>query len=71
MPQKFFGTAAPGSVSGNFPGDLFSDTTNHNVYQCNAASGTSAPACTSVTAGGWTLLNTTGGGATIASTRAR
>ena len=57
MPQKFFGTAAPGSVSGNLPGDFFSDTTNHNVYQCNAASGTSAPACTSVTAGGWTLLN--------------
>lgn len=58
--QKFFGTAAPGSVSGNLPGDLYSDTTNHNIYQCNATSATAAPACTSVTAGGWTQLN--GGG---------
>lgn len=61
-PQIFFGTTAPGSVSGNLPGDLFSDTTNHNDYWCNATSGTAAPACTSVTVGGWTLLNTTGTG---------
>lgn len=60
--QQFFGTAAPGSVAGNLPGDLFSDTTNHNDYWCNAVSGTSAPACTSVTTGGWTLLNGGGGG---------
>ena len=60
-PQLFFGTAAPGSVTGNLPGDLFSDTTNHNLYQCNATSGTSAPACTSVTSGGWTLLNSSTG----------
>jgi hypothetical protein len=61
-PQTFFGTAAPGSVSGNLPGDLFSDTTNHNLYQCNAASGTAAPACTSVATGGWMLVNGTGAG---------
>lgn len=58
--QQFFGTAAPGSVAGNLPGDFFSDTTNHNDYWCNAVSGTAAPACTSVISGGWTLLN--GGG---------
>jgi hypothetical protein len=63
--QKFFGTAAPGSVTGNLPGDLYSDTTAHNIYQCNAASGTSAPACTSVTAGGWTLLNAAGSSTSI------
>jgi hypothetical protein len=56
--QKFFGTAAPGSVSGNLPGDLFTDTVAHNEYVCNAPAGTAAPACTSVTAAGWLLLNT-------------
>jgi len=61
-PQLFFGTAAPGSISGNLPGDLFSDTTNHNDYWCNAPSGTAAPACTAVTTGGWTILNGGGGG---------
>jgi hypothetical protein len=60
--QKFFGTAAPGSVTGNLPGDTFSDTTNHNDYWCNAVAGTAPPACTSVTAGSWTLLNGGGGG---------
>ena len=60
--QKFFGTAPPTSPAGNLPGDTFSDTTNHNVYQCNAPSGTAAPACTSVTTGGWTLLNPAIGG---------
>jgi hypothetical protein len=59
--QKFLGTAAPGSVTGNLPGDLFTDTTNHQQYVCNAPSGTAAPACTSVTAAGWLLVN--GGGA--------
>ena len=64
-PQQFFGTAAPGSVAGNLPGDLYSDTTNHNDYWCNATSGTAAPACTSVATGAWTLLNGGGGGASI------
>jgi hypothetical protein len=64
--QKFFGTTAPGSVAGNLPGDTFNDTTGHNVYTCNAPSGTAAPACTSVTAGGWTLTNGAGGGGTSA-----
>ena len=64
LAHKYFGTAAPGSVTGNLPGDLFSDTTNHNIYQCNAPSGTAAPACTSVTAGGWTQLNSSGVGST-------
>ncbi len=54
--QKFFGTSAPGSVSGNLPGDLYEDTTNHVIYACNAPSGTAAPACTTVAAGGWTQL---------------
>jgi hypothetical protein len=58
--QKFFGTAAPGSVATNLPGDLFTDTTGHNEYVCGAPAGTAAPACTSVTAGGWLLIN--GGG---------
>ena len=57
LTRKFFGTATPGSVTGNLPGDLFSDTTNHRVYQCNAPSGTAAPACTAVAAAGWTWLN--------------
>jgi hypothetical protein len=57
VPQKFFGTSAPGSVSGNLPGDLFTDTTAHNEYVCNAPAGTATPACTSVTAAGWLLLN--------------
>ncbi len=60
--QQFFGTAAPGSVAGNLPGDRFSDTTNHNDYWCNAPSATAAPACTSVTTGGWTLANGGAGG---------
>jgi hypothetical protein len=60
--QKFFGTAAPGSVSGNLPGDLYTDTTNHNEYVCNAPSGTGAPACTSVSAAGWLQVNGGGGG---------
>jgi len=64
LAHKYFGTAAPGSVAGNLPGDLYSDTTNHNIYQCNAPSGTAAPACTSVVAGGWTLLNAAGTGST-------
>lgn len=60
--QKFFGTATPGSVPGNLPGDFYSDTTNHHDYWCNATAGTSAPACTSVTTGGWTLLDGNGSG---------
>jgi hypothetical protein len=53
--QKFFGTTAPGSVAGNLPGDTFNDTTNNKTYTCNAPSGTSAPACTSVAPGQWQL----------------
>jgi hypothetical protein len=60
--QQFFGTAAPGSVAGNLPGDRYSDTTNHHDYWCGAASGTAAPACTSVTTGGWTQADAAGGG---------
>jgi len=62
VPQLFFGSGAPGAVSGNLAGALYSDTTNHNMYWCGAASGTAAPACTTVTAGGWTILNGGGGG---------
>lgn len=62
--QKFFGTAPPGAVAGNLPGDLFTDSTNHNEYVCNAPLGTSAPACTSVTTTEWMLLN--GGGGSVA-----
>ncbi|MDP9113432.1 MAG: hypothetical protein M3O20_07095 [Acidobacteriota bacterium] len=64
VPQRFFGTAPPGSVSGNLPGDFYSDTTNHNEYWCNAVAGTAAPACTAVAVGGWTLLNGGGTGGT-------
>lgn len=60
--QKWFGTAAPGSVTGNLPGDLFFDTTNHNGYYCNATAATAAPACTTVATGAWTLLSSGGGG---------
>lgn len=56
-PARFFGTSAPGNISGNMPGDLYSDTTNHQIYQCNAVATATAPACTSITTGGWTLLN--------------
>ncbi len=59
-PQKFFGTTAPGSVTGNLPGDFFTDTTAHNSYVCNAPSGTATPACTAVAAAGWLLLNAGG-----------
>ena len=59
-PARFVGSGAPGSVAGNLPGDIYSDTSGNNAYLCGATAGTSAPACTSVTAGGWLLLN--GGG---------
>lgn len=62
LPQVFFGTAAPGSVTGNLPGDIFSDTTNHNLYICNAPKGTTAPACTSVASGSWTATSSGSGG---------
>ena len=68
VPQKFFGTAAPGSVATNLPGDLFTDTTAHNEYVCGAPSGTAAPACTTVSAGGWLQVNGGGGGTTTAYT---
>ena len=51
--QKFFGTTAPTNPTGNLPGDLFVDTTGHALYFCNAASGTAAPACTTVSATMW------------------
>ncbi len=54
--KKYFGTTTPGSVSGNLPGDFFTDTTGHKQYVCNAPSGTAAPACTSVAAAGWLLF---------------
>ena len=59
MSITFFGTAAPGSVAGNLPGDAFLDTTGHVAYICGATSGTAAPACTSVAAGGWIAVPTT------------
>jgi hypothetical protein len=55
--EKFFGTSAPGSVTGNKPGDSFTDTTNHNYYICNAPFGTPVPACTSVSSSGWLKVN--------------
>jgi hypothetical protein len=58
--QKFFGTSAPGSVATNLPGDLYTDTTHHQEYVCNAPSGTAAPACTAVATAGWLLLNANG-----------
>lgn len=68
--QKFFGTAAPGSVAGNLPGDIFVDTTSHHGYFCNAPSGTAAPACTSVSTAGWLQLdNSTGASVTSFNTR--
>lgn len=60
--QKFGGTSAPGSVAGNLPGDLYTDTTNHHEYICNAPFGTAAPACTSVTATGWLQVDGASGG---------
>ncbi len=44
----------------NLPGDLFTDTTHHNQYVCNAPSGTPAPACTSVSTAGWLQVNSGG-----------
>ena len=61
VPFKYSGIAAPGTVTGNLSGDFYNDTVNHNLYVCNAAFGTSAPACTSVTAGQWMLVNGSGG----------
>ena len=73
--QKWFGTAAPGSVAGNLPGDIYVDTTGHGVYICNAPSGTAAPACTSVATAGWirqepTLGNPDVSGKVLSSTTA-
>ena len=62
LTQKFFGTATPGSVTGNLPGDLYTDTTNHNEYVCNAPSGTVTPACTTVATAEWMLINGGSGG---------
>ena len=62
LTQKFVGAGAPGSIAGNLAGDLYSDTTDHAIYQCNAAAGTPSPACTSVAMGGWTQLNGGGSG---------
>jgi hypothetical protein len=56
VPQKFLGTDAPTSVTGNLPGDFFTDSNHHNEYICNAPSGTPAPACTAVEITGWLLL---------------
>jgi hypothetical protein len=61
--QKFFVTAAPGSIATNLPGDLATDTTNHHEYVCNAPSGTATPACTSVATAGW--LQVDGGSTTV------
>ena len=59
--QKFFGTTAPSTgITGNLPGDLYTDTTHHQEYVCNAPSGTAAPACTAVATAGWLLLNANG-----------
>ena len=60
--QKFFVTAPPTNITGNLPGDLATDTTNHKEYVCNAPAGTAPPACTAVAAAGWLLLNSSGGG---------
>ena len=65
--QKFFGTAAPGSVATNLPGDLYTDTTAHSEYVCNAPAGTAAPACTAVVAAGWLLLNQPAGSVNLQS----
>jgi len=56
-PQKFFGTAAPGSVTGNLPGDTFTDTTNGKYYICEATISTAPPACTSVATNGWVEID--------------
>lgn len=58
--QKFFGAGAPATIAGNLPGDIYIDTTAHNNYYCGAVAGTVAPACTTVSVGGWTLLPTLG-----------
>lgn len=59
--QKFFGAGAPGTISGNEPGDLYFDTPNSNVYGCLATAGTSPPACTTVAPSNWVQLNGAGG----------
>lgn len=62
--NTYFVTAPPGvagALASNLPGDFASDTTNHLLYWCNATVGTAAPACTSVTANGWTLVGGGGG----------
>ncbi|MES2213636.1 MAG: hypothetical protein V4473_02245 [Patescibacteria group bacterium] len=64
--QKFFGTSAPGSVSGNLPGDFYTDTTNHHQYVCNAPSGTATPACTSVATAEWLQIDGGAGGSGLA-----
>lgn len=56
VPQMFFGTTAPGSVAGNLPGNWYTDTANHVLYECQKPAGTSPPACTAVAAGNWTVI---------------
>lgn len=56
---KFLFTGAagtnPGAIAGNLPGDMADNTSSGQQYVCMAAAGTAAPACSSITAGGWTL----------------
>jgi hypothetical protein len=57
--QKFFGTTAPGAVTGNLPGDFYTDTLHNIVYTCDAPVATPTPACTLVGIGEWNSLATT------------
>ena len=55
LAAKYWGSGPPVSIVGNLPGDLYFDTTNNIEYFCAAAAGTAAPACSSVSAGNWTV----------------
>lgn len=53
--RTFYGSGAPGAVTGNLGGDHYIDTSAspHQEYTCTAASGVT---CTSVSATGWVAL---------------
>ena len=50
--KKFTGAGVPGSVTGSTRGDVYTDTTNGNTYQCFGAG-----PCTAVAAGNWQQVN--------------
>lgn len=61
LSAKFSTTGAPGSITGNEPGDFAFDSTNNNLYWCGKPFGTPTPACTAVGSSNWELVGSGSG----------